>query len=122
MLVDEQLFKVRVVQLILKKKSEEALEILSQHYRVGVPRLKVGMPKRSGSKAGCYVSGTKTIHVASSDKLYDPYVILHEFYHHLRMHGGKHRGTEKYANRFAEEYVAAHLTAGRCSFRFSYKY
>jgi hypothetical protein len=122
MLVDEQLFKVRVVQLILKKKSEEALEILSQHYRVGVPRLKVGMPKRSGSKAGCYVSGTKTIHVASSDKLYDPYVILHEFYHHLRMHGGKHRGTEKYANRFAEEYVAAHLTAGRCSFWFSYKY
>ena len=122
MLADEQVFKARVVQLILKKESEEALEALSQHYRVGVPRLRVGMPKRSGSKAGCYVSGTKTIHVASSDKLYDPFVILHEFYHHLRMQGGKHRGTERYANRFAEEYVAAYQNAGRYSFRVSYKY
>jgi len=122
MLADEQVFKARVVQLILKKESEEALEALSQHYRVGVPGLRVGMPKRSGSKAGCYVSGTKTIHVASSDKLYDPFVILHEFYHHLRMQGGKHRGTERYANRFAEEYIAAYQNAGRYSFRVSYKY
>ena len=122
MLVDDQLFKIRVVQLILKKESEEALEILSKHYHVDVPSLKVGMPKRSGGKAGCYVSGTKTIHVASSDKLHNPFVILHEFYHHLRMQGGKHRGTEKYANRFAEEYIAAYQNADRYSFRVSYKY
>ena len=110
------------MQLILTKEVDEALEVLSRHYGVSVPCLKVGMPKRSGGKAGCYVSGTKTIHVASGEKLYDPFLILHEFYHHLRMQGGKHRGTEKYANRFAEEYVAAYQTAGRYSFRVSYKY
>ncbi len=113
MLADEQLFKARVVQLILKKEVEEALEVLSRHYHVSVPRLKVGMPKRSGGKAGCYVSGTKTIHVASMEKLYDPFVILHEFYHHLRTQGGKHRGTEKHASKFAEEYITAYQNAGK---------
>jgi len=121
MLVDEELFRARVVQLILKKDAEEALEALSQHYRVAVPRLKVGMPKRSGGKAGCYVSTTKTIHVASEERLYDPFVILHEFYHHLRTQGGKHRGTEKYANRFAEEYIMSYHGARKFSLRFSYK-
>ena len=121
MLADEQLFKARVVQLILRKEVGEALEALSRHYGVGVPGLRVGMPKRSGGNAGCYVTGTKTIHVANSEKLYDPFVILHEFYHHLRTQGGKHRGTEKHANRFAEEYIAAYQTAGRYSFRVSYK-
>ena len=105
---NEELFKVRVVQLILEKEVDEALEALSQHYHVRVPRLKVGMPKRTGGKAGCYVSATKTIHVASMEKLYDPFVILHEFYHHLRTRVGKHRGTEKHANRFVEEYILAY--------------
>ncbi len=108
MLADEDLFKARVVQLILKKEVNEALEALSEHYRVSVPGLRVGMPKRSGSKAGCYASGTKMIHVASMERLHDPFVILHEFYHHLRTHVGKHRGTEKHANRFAQEYIAAY--------------
>lgn len=121
MLANEELFKARLVQLILKREPEQALEALSQHYRVGVPGLRVGMPKRSGGKAGCYVSGTKTIHVASMEKLSDPFVILHEFYHHLRTHGGKHRGTEKHANKFAEEYIAAYQNAGKYSFRVSYR-
>ncbi len=121
MFAEEELFKARVVQSILKKNVEEALEALSQHYHANPPRLRVGMPKRSGGKAGCYVSATKTIHVASREKLYDPFVILHEFYHHLRTQGGKHRGTEKYANKFAEEYIAAFQSAGKYSFRVSYK-
>jgi hypothetical protein len=107
MLTDEDLFKARVVQLILKKEATAALEALSEYYRVSVPGLRVGMPKRSGCKTGCYVSGTKMIHVASMERLHDPFVILHEFYHHLRTHGGKHRGTEKHANRFAQEYIMA---------------
>src|SRR5512136_1295447 len=107
MFADEDLFKARVVQLILKKETDAALEALSEHYRVSVPGLKVGMPKRSGGKAGCYVSGTKMIHVASMERLHDPFVILHEFYHHLRTHGGKHIGTEKHANKFAQEYIVA---------------
>ena len=121
MLADEELFKARVVELILKKEVEEALKALSQHYSVNVPGLRVGMPRRSGGKAGCYVSDTKTIHVASSEKLYDPFVILHEFYHHLRTHGGKHRGTEKHANKFAQEYITAYQNASRYHFRVSFE-
>lgn len=120
MFVDEQIIKRRVVQLILAKKVEEALETLSKYHKVSVPRLRVGMPKRSGSKAGCYVSTTKTIHVASEERLYDPFVILHEFYHHLRTQGGKHRGTEKHANKFAQEYIAAYQNAHRYGFRTSW--
>jgi hypothetical protein len=111
MSTDEELFRARIVQLILKKEVNAALEALSEYYRVSVPRLRVGMPKRSGSKAGCYVSGTKMIHVATMERLCDPFVILHEFYHHLRTHGGKHRGTEKHANRFAQEYIIAYQKA-----------
>jgi len=122
MLADEQLFKVRVVQLILAKKTEEALEALSKYYRIDIPRLRVGMPKRSGDKAGCYVSAIKTIHVASEERLYDPFVILHEFYHHLRTQDGKHRGTEKHANKFAQDYITAYQSAQGYSFRFSYEY
>jgi hypothetical protein len=107
MFADEEIFKARVVQLILKKDANAALEALSEHYRVSVPGLRVGMPKRFVGKAGCYVSGSKMIHVASMERLYDPFVILHEFYHHLRTHVGKHRGTEKHANKFAQEYIVA---------------
>ncbi len=118
MLADEQLFKARVVQLILEKRVEEALEALSQHCKVVAPRLKVGMPKRSSGKAGCYVSATKTIHVASIERLYDPFVILHEFYHHLRTQGGKHRGTEKHANKFTQEYITAYQATTNTLFGF----
>ena len=121
MSADEELFKARIVELILKKKVDEALVALSQHYRVSVPALRVGMPKRSGGKAGCYVSGTKMIHVASMERLYDPFVILHEFYHHLRTHGGKHRGTEKHANKFAQEYITAYQNTSRYHFRVSFE-
>ena len=121
MFADEDLFKARVVQLILKKEVNTALEALSEHYRVSVPGLRVGMPKRAGCKAGCYVSDTKMIHVASMERLHDPFVILHEFYHHLRTHGGKHIGTEKHANKFAQEYITAYQIVGQFSLRGCYK-
>jgi hypothetical protein len=111
MFADEEFFKARVVQLILKKEVSAALEALSEHYRVSVPGLRVGMPKRFVGKAGCYVSGSKMIHVASMERLFDPFVILHEFYHHLRTQGGKHRGTEKHANKFAQEYIRVYQKA-----------
>lgn len=115
----EHLFKARVVQLILMKESGEALKALSQHYRVGVPNLKVGMPKKYSKKVGCYVSKTKTIHIISREKLEDPFVILHEFYHHLRTQDRKHRGTEKYADRFAKEFIEAFQTFYGYSFHVS---
>jgi len=114
--------KARIVELILMKKTDEAIKALSQHYSVDVPHLKVGMPKKHGKKAACYISKTKTIHVRSREKLEDPFVILHEFYHHLRTHDRKHRGTEKHANRFAEEFTEAFQTLHRYSFNVYYKH
>jgi hypothetical protein len=80
------------------------------------------MPKKSRRNAGCYVSKTKTIHVADRKKLADPFVILHEFYHHLRTHGREHLGTEKHADRFAEEFIEAYQTFHKYSFNVSYDY
>jgi len=119
---DEHRFKARVVQLILMKETDEAIKALSQHYSVDVPKLKVGMPKKYTMKVGCYVSKTKTIHVMNREKLEDPFVILHEFYHHLRTQDRRHRGTEKHADRFAKEFIKAFQISNKYSFHVSYKY
>lgn len=102
---DDTQFKIKIVRLILNKKTEQALSMLSQHYHVSMPKLKVGMPKGSVKHQGCYVTRSKTIHVANSSNFYNPYIILHEFYHHLRTSGGKHKGTEKNADKFAKNYI-----------------
>lgn len=108
---DKEYFEARIVHSILSKKPEEALESLAEYFHVETPRLRVGMPKGHIKDAGCYVSTKKTIFVSDRDSLYNPYVILHEFYHHLRTHNAKHMGTEKYANKFAEEYIEAYKKA-----------
>jgi Zn-dependent peptidase ImmA (M78 family) len=110
MLNSEYLFKAKVVQMILMKENLEAIKALSHHYSVDIPILKVGMPKKYSKKIGCYVSKTKTIHFMNRESLNNPFVILHEFYHHLRTRGKKHRGSEKYANKFAEEFIEAFKT------------
>ena len=107
---NELLFKAGIVRLILLKETDDAIKALSRHYGIDVPRLKVGMPKKCGKKVGCYVSKTKTIHLVSREKLEDPFVILHEFYHHLRTHGREHLGTEKHADRFAQQFIEAYRT------------
>ena len=93
--------------MILMKKTNEAIKALSDFYKVEMPQLKVGMPKRYRKKIGCYVPKTKTIHICDREKLDDPFVILHEFYHHLRTQHGKHRGTERHANKFATDFIEA---------------
>jgi len=93
---------------MLSKDTEKALELLSQHYRVAEPRLKVGMPKRHSKKLACYVGKKRTIHVSSRNVLYNPRVILHEFYHHLRSLTDMQKGREKYADKFAEDYLKAY--------------
>jgi len=107
----EQLFKAKIVHLILSKKPEDAIKTLSQHYNVITPELKVGMPKGHRKNVGCYVAKKRTICVSSLNELRSPYVILHEFYHHLRTYNMKHRGTEKHAERFAKDYIEAYKTA-----------
>jgi hypothetical protein len=103
----DRIFEAEIVHLIINSKTEKALELLSQHYRISPPELKVGMPKGNIKHKACYVAKNKTIHIASSDGLNNPYIILHEFYHHLRTSGATHRGTEKNADEFARDYIAS---------------
>jgi Zn-dependent peptidase ImmA (M78 family) len=106
----EPRFKAFIVHLILDSKVEQALELLSKEFKVTVPKIQVGLPRSHGSVRGCYTSRNQTICVLNGDVMRDPFVILHEFYHHLRTSSvdKKHRGTEKYANVFAEEFIAAY--------------
>ncbi|MEM3090481.1 MAG: hypothetical protein QXW17_01825 [Candidatus Bathyarchaeia archaeon] len=61
--------------------------MLSHRCGVNIPRLKVEMLKGHCGKFG------------------KPFIILREFYHHLRTFGGKHKGTEKNADKFAREFI-----------------
>jgi hypothetical protein len=107
-------FKPMVVWLILNGKPEEALELLSKTYQVNVPDLIVGLPKGHKIKAhGCYTSKNQTISVLNSDVLVNPFVIIHEFYHHLRSKSVDrvHKGTEKNADKFAIDFIEAYKAA-----------
>ena len=103
-------FKALVVSLILNGKVEKALELLAEHYGVSVPKMKVGLPKgRKKKTLGCYNAKKGTIFVLNSDTLSEPFIILHEFYHHLRTAlDTKHKGTEKYADEFAKDFIQAY--------------
>jgi hypothetical protein len=105
-------FKAYVVHLILDSKVEEALELLAKEFRVTVPKVQVGLPRSHGNVCGCYTARNQTIYVLNGEVLKEPFVILHEFYHHLRTSSvdKKHRGTEKYANVFAKEFIETYRT------------
>ncbi len=97
-----------MVALILNKQTEEALILLAKNYQVEIPKLKVGLPKGHTRNAyGTYNAQGQTICVLDGDTLWNPFVILHEFYHHLRSKAvdKMHRGTEKNADRFAQEFI-----------------
>ena len=108
MLTADVLFRAKVVALILSKDTEEALEMLSSHYRVVKPKLRVGMPKRYSKNPACYVAKKRTIHVSRREILWNPHLILHEFYHHLRRETDAQGGIEKYADKFAKNYLEAY--------------
>jgi hypothetical protein len=102
------LFKTKVVNLILSRDTEEAFQLLSRRCNVVKPNLKVGMPKRHSKKLACYIAKNRTIYVSRREILWNPKVILHEFYHHLRNSTDARGGIEKYAQRFAENYLQAY--------------
>ena len=107
-------FQQSVVQLIaVAKRPEDALELLSEYYGVERPRLRMGLPSGEKRALGCYVHRDKTIYISSQEYLYDPYVLIHEFYHHLRNVGGKHRGTERHAKEFALSFLRKDPTLNR---------
>ena len=101
-------FKARIVYLILSKDTEKAFKLLSSHYKIIEPKLKVGMPKRYSKNPACYVSKNRTIHVARREVIWNPHIILHEFYHHLQRVSNAHGGIEKYADSFAKKFIQAY--------------
>ena len=109
---NDERMKATVVALILDTKTEEALAILCRWYKVSRPRLGIGVVEgKTKGVAAVYSQGRKEILAARMEFLYDPFVMIHEFYHHLRSVSGKHRGTEKQADRFALEFIAAYNRA-----------
>lgn len=103
---EEAAFQARIVKMIaVARKPEEALDALCAHYRIERPSLRIGLPKGERRALGCYVHRDRTIYMSSEEYLFDPYVLIHEFYHHLRYVGGKHRGTERHARNFAIEFL-----------------
>ena len=111
----EEQMKASVVALILDSKPEAALEVLSRWYRVSEPKLTVGVVEgKTKGVAAVYSQRRKEILAARREFLYDPFVMIHEFYHHLRSASGRHRGTERQADRFALEFIVAYrrLTQG----------
>lgn len=102
-------FKAQIVALILSREPEKALEELSLRYQTAPPRLRIGPVRGYGRRAlAVYEQRDRTIYAVNREAMYDPFVILHEFYHHLRTTGGEHRGTERYADRFAKDFLAAY--------------
>lgn len=98
-------WKINIVTMIREGRTEEALELLSQKYDVAPPRLRVGTVKGRRGAAGCYVAREKTIYFSTAGMMSEPYIVLHEFYHHLRSMEGRFSRSEKHADRFAHEFV-----------------
>ncbi len=100
------MFQEKIVRLIaVERNPEEALDALCAHYRVERPTLRIGLPKGEKKALGCYVHKERAIYMSSEEYLFDPYVLIHEFYHHLRHVDGKHRGTERHARDFALSFL-----------------
>ncbi len=111
-------FKALVVATILNAEPEKAIGLLSQQFRVNEPKLGVGVFKgRTKGVRAVYSREKKEILAASRDYFYDPFTILHEFYHHLRSFAGEHRGTEKHADRFAASFIQAYNRVASKSIR-----
>lgn len=95
-----------IVKMILSKRTEESLQLLSNFYNIQPPEVIVGTIKgKRKTVHAVYVGTQKRIYATNSDIFYNPFVILHEFYHHLRYRGMEHRGSEKNADNFALRFI-----------------
>ncbi|MEM3068457.1 MAG: hypothetical protein QXH58_00905 [Nitrososphaerales archaeon] len=102
-------FKAMIVATILSYQPEKAIALLSRHFHVDEPKIGIGVFKgRSKRVRAAYSGKRKEILAAKREYLYDPFTILHEFYHHLRNFDNEHRGTEKYADKFAQDFIEAY--------------
>jgi len=101
-----QEFRARIVRLIVDGSPERALRLLAKYYGVSEPTLRVGTVKRHRKVLACYVEKERRIYLSNSSFVTNPFVILHEFYHHLRSSDqGKNRQVEKRADLFAWSFI-----------------
>jgi hypothetical protein len=102
----DDLTRAKIVYMIFNKKTEEALQKLSEFYHISPPEIVVGTIKgKRRTVYAVYVQKERRIYALDSDIFYHPFIVLHEFYHHLRTRGGMHRGSEKYANIYAQGFI-----------------
>ena len=102
----DDMSKAKVVYMILNKKTEEALQNLSKFYKVIPPEITVGTIKgKRRTVYAVYVQRESKIYCINSDVFYNPFIVLHEYYHHIRTKGGIHKGSEKHANIYAKSFI-----------------
>lgn len=103
--------QAKIVHMILTKRTEQALQTVSSFYHVKPPEISVGTVKgRRRTAYAVYVPKERKIYAMNSDIFYNPFVILHEFYHHLRTQVGPHRGTERHANLYAKGFMDSYMS------------
>jgi Zn-dependent peptidase ImmA (M78 family) len=106
LVLNECEFRAEIVSYIMDGRPEHAVKLLSEYYEVSEPGLRVGTVKRHRKVLACYVEKEKRIYISRSQLLTDPFVILHEFYHHLRASSiSKSRQVEKRADLFALNFI-----------------
>lgn len=102
----DDITKAKVVHMILNRNTEEALQKLSKFYNVTPPEIVVGTIKgKRKTVYAVYVQKERRIYVINSDIFYNPFIVLHEFYHHIRTRAGVHRGSERHANMYAKSFI-----------------
>jgi hypothetical protein len=102
----DDITKAKIVHIILNRNTEEALQKLSKFYNVTPPDIVVGTIKgKRRTVYAVYVQKERRIYVINSDVFYNPFIVLHEFYHHIRTRAGVHRGSEKHANMYAKSFI-----------------
>ena len=102
----DDITKAKIVYMILNRNTEEALQKLSKFYNVTPPEIVVGTIKgKRRTVYAVYVQKERRIYVINSDVFYNPFIVLHEFYHHIRTRAGVHRGSEKHANMYAKSFI-----------------
>jgi hypothetical protein len=105
----DDLTKAKVVEMILNKKTEHAIQSLSEYYKVCPPQIVVGTIKgKRKTVYAVYVPRESRIYCINSEIFYNPFIVLHEFYHHIRTTGGVHRGSEKHANMYAKSFIVSY--------------
>ena len=107
----DDVFRAYIVQLIIDKKTEEALESLSRFYNIRPPDIVVGTIKgKRRTVYAVYVQRESRIYCINSEIFYNPFIVMHEFYHHLRTTAGVHKGSEKHANTYARRFIESYRT------------